>query len=115
MSEWQDHTPIVMPGARPVGQRAIVARGGAGAATAAHLRALDQATEAPIKRRTVDPASRQALVQARLAKSWTQDQADSAHNFPKHTFKGIENGSLLPTGPQLSKISSILKVNLKFV
>ena len=72
------------------------------------------AADVPLKKRTVEPASRQALVQARLAKSWTQDQADAAHNFPKHTFKGIENGSLLPTGQQLSKISSVLKVNVKF-
>lgn len=115
MSEWQDHTPIIMPGARPAGQRTIAPRGGAGAAAAAHLRALDEATDIPLKKRSVEPASRQALVQARLAKSWTQDQADAAHNFPKHTFKGIENGSLLPTGPQLSRISSVLKVNLKFV
>ena len=48
MSEWQsfaDRTPVIMPGARPTGQRTIAPRGGAGAAAAAHLRALDEATD----------------------------------------------------------------------
>lgn len=114
-TDFMDLKPVVMPGVKPSGSRSIVARGGAGVVSSAPLRKLDGDIDAAPKQKKVDPTSRQAMVQSRVEKGWTQDQADAQCNFPKHTFKAIENGTLTPTGQMLSRISRNLKVDLKLV
>ncbi len=104
-----DLKPVVMPGIKP---KPVLAKGGAGAIA---MRRLDEDIDGAPKQKKVDPTSRQAMIQSRVEKGWTQDQADAQCNFPKHTFKAIENGTLTPTGKLLSKISSVLKVNIKLI
>lgn len=108
-TDFMDLKPIVMPGIK---SKSNPARGGAGATA---IRKLDEDIEAAPKQKKVDPTSRQAMVKARVDKGWTQEQADAQCNFPKHTFKAIENGTLTPTGQMLSRISRNLKVDLKVV
>lgn len=109
-TDFMDLKPIIMPGIKP---KSTIAKGGAGVSSV--FRKLDDDIDGAPKQKKVDSTSRQELIKARIEKSWTQDQADAQCNFPKHTFKAIENGTLTPTGRLLSKISSVLKVNLKFV
>jgi ribosome-binding protein aMBF1 (putative translation factor) len=77
-----------------------------------HARALEESTEVK-KPKSVAPESRTELVKARLARGFTQDQADAACALPKHTFKAIESGQLTPNGSILSKISREFGVNLR--
>jgi ribosome-binding protein aMBF1 (putative translation factor) len=111
-TDFMDLKPVVMPGIKP---KPTLARGGAGAVASSTFRKLDEDIDGAPKQKKVDPTSRQALIKARVDKGWTQDQADTQCNFPKHTFKAIENGTLTPTGKLLSKISSVLKVDLKLI
>jgi ribosome-binding protein aMBF1 (putative translation factor) len=114
-TDFMDLKPVVMPGVKPSGSRSIVARGGAGIVASSPLRKLDDDIDGAPKQKKVDHTSRQELIKARVDKGWNQEQADAHCNFPKHTFKAIENGTLTPTGQLLSKISSVLKVNLKLI
>lgn len=83
---------------------------------AASARALERkADEGNLVKKRLDPGSKQALIAARLAAKWTQDQADAACAFLKHTFKGIEAGKILPDAAHLRAISRTLKVDLKLI
>jgi DNA-binding XRE family transcriptional regulator len=108
-TDFMDLKPVVMPGIKP---KPVLAKGGAGAIA---MRRLDEDIDGAPKQKKVDPTSRQAMIQSRVEKGWTQDQADAQCNFPKHTFKAIENGTLTPTSTMLGKISRHLKVDLKLV
>ena len=114
-TDFMDLKPVIMPGVRSI------ARGGAGSSNekvsigVIAQRKLDGDVDGAPKVKKVDPTSRQALIRARVEKSLTQDQADAQCNFPKHTFKAIENGTLTPGSQMLSKISRIFKVDIKLV
>ena len=77
-----------------------------------HARALAESDEIK-KPKKVLPESRTELVKARLAKGFTQDQADAACALPKHTVKGLEAGQLTPNNVVLSKIKRELGVDLR--
>jgi hypothetical protein len=81
-------------------------------ATHQHARALAESEEIT-KPKYLPPESRKALIAARLAKKLTQDQADALCAFPKHTFKGLEAGSLVPNHNHFRVISRELQLNLK--
>lgn len=113
-TDFMDLKPVVMPGVRSG------ARGGAGSSNKISTsvitqRKLDGDVDGAPKVKKVDPESRQALIRARVDKGLSQDQADAQCNFPKHTFKAIENGTLTPGSQMLSKISRIFKVDIKLV
>jgi DNA-binding XRE family transcriptional regulator len=103
-----------MPGIKP---KAHLANGGAGVVSGSTsvFRKLDDDVDGAPKVKKVDPTSRQALIRARVDKGLTQDQADTLCNFPKHTFKAIENGTLTPGSQLLSKISRNFKVDVKLI
>lgn len=64
-------------------------------------------------KRRITPMSLQDLIRARIALSVTQDRADNACSFPKHTFKGIEANRLIPTEDQKRRIQQVFGVMLK--
>ena len=113
-TDFMDLKPVVMPGVRSG------ARGGAGSSNKVSTgvitqRKLDGDVDGAPKQKKVDPETRQAMIRARVEKGWTQDQADAQCNFPKHTFKAIENGTLIPTGQMLGRITRNLKVDIKLI
>jgi ribosome-binding protein aMBF1 (putative translation factor) len=117
--EHQAWEPVVLRRGAPKNQNEAAARGMLekrlrvpNAATSQHARALEE-NEAPKAPKKVLPESRTELVKARLARGFTQEQADAACALPKHTFKGIESGQLTPNSQILSKISREMKINLK--
>jgi DNA-binding XRE family transcriptional regulator len=83
---------------------------GAAARAAGIERAAD---EGRLKLKRVSAESRQALVQARLARKLSQDQADAAATLPKHTFKGLEAATILPSPEVLRKIAREFHVDIK--
>jgi DNA-binding XRE family transcriptional regulator len=66
-----------------------------------------------IPKRRVTSMSLQELIRARIELGITQDRADSACSFPKHTFKEIEANRLIPTDDQTRRIQQIFSVILK--
>jgi DNA-binding XRE family transcriptional regulator len=121
----QDWTPVVLNrrrgGANPTGLAAQADRAGrvkaeAKAAVSAASRAAGierAAEEGRLKLKKVAAESRQALVQARLARKLSQDQADAAAMLPKHTFKGLEAGTTHPSPEVLRKIAREFHVDIK--
>ena len=115
----QDWTPVTVRRSRPTNQTDAKARGlteqrvrDHNSAIHQHARALAESEEV-IKPKYLPPESRKSLIAARLAKKLTQDQADALCAFPKHTFKGLEAGSLVPNHNHFRIISRELQVNLK--
>ncbi len=72
-----------------------------------------RAEEGNLKPKHLSAESRQKLVHARPEAQLTQVMADSQCNLPRNTFRGIENGSIVPNHEQLRKISRNLHVDLK--
>lgn len=68
----------------------------------------------PRKTKSLSPESRQAILQARVANKWNQSQLNTQCSFPQNTIRDIENGKLCPTPQQLSVLSRVLKVILKY-
>ncbi len=117
--EHQNWEPVVLRKSAPKNLTEAGARGMLGkrlrdsdAPTHQHNRALAESDEVK-KPKKVLPESRTELVKARLAKGFTQDQADAACAMPKHTFKGLESGQLTPNPQILQKISREMGVNLR--
>ncbi len=120
----QDWTPVVIKrrgAAKPTGLAAQADRAGrvkaetkAAVSAASRAAGIERAAEAGnLKLKKVSAESRQALVQARLARKLTQDQADVAATLPKHTFKGLEAGTLHPSPDMLRKVSREFHVDMK--
>lgn len=121
----QDWTPVVLQrrrgGANPTGLAAHADRAGrvkaemkVAVSAAAHAASIERAAEeGTLKLKRVSAESRQALVQARLARKLSQDQADATAMLPKHTFKGLEAGSQHPSPEVLRKIAREFHVNIK--
>ena len=76
------------------------------------MRKLD--SETPVKIKTLSAASRQSIVQARVALSLNQSQLNGACSFPQNTIRDIENGKAIPTPAQLNALSRALKIVLKY-
>jgi hypothetical protein len=119
--EHQNWEPVVLRRGAPKNMNEAAARGmvekrlrDSNASTHQHIRALAEATEVK-KPKKVSPESRAELVKARLAKGFTQDQADNACALPKHTFKGLESGQITPNQPILQKISREMGINLRLI
>lgn len=120
----QDWTPVVLRrrgGAPKTGLAAQADRAGrvkaetkAAVSAASRAAGIERAAEeGRLKLKKVCAESRQALVQARLARKLSQDQADVAATLPKHTFKGLEAGSLHPSPEVLRKVAREFHVDIK--
>ena len=120
----QDWSPVVLRrrrGAPSSGLAAQADRAGkvkaetkAAVSAAARAGNIERAAEeGRLKLKRVSAESRQALVQARLARKLTQDQADAAATLPKHTFKGLEAGAVHPSPEVLRKIAREFHVDIK--
>lgn len=66
-----------------------------------------------IPKKRVTSMSLQELIRARIGLGITQDRADSACSFPKHTFKELEANRLIPNEAQKHRIQQIFGVTLK--
>jgi len=67
-----------------------------------------------IVRKKVTSDTMRALVSSRLDKKLTQDGADMLCGFPKHTFREIEAGRLLPNSRHMSTLQKLFGVPIKF-
>lgn len=72
-----------------------------------------ESQEAPTIKKKVQPVSIQELIRKRIEMKLTQEKADIACSFPKHTFRDIEAHRLVPNESQKRKIQQVLSVNLK--
>ena len=111
--EHQDWTPVVVH----------ARRGGAGTAAKAEARPAVTAAVAQARRlendelpkaKTLSAASRQQMIQGRVAHGMNQVQMNQACSFPPHTIRDIEASKLHPTPSQLNTINVVLKLALKY-
>jgi len=59
--------------------------------------------------------SKKILIQMRLSKGLTQEQADQLCGMPRNSFRELEAGRRLPSGRDISSIQKQLGVALKLV
>jgi ribosome-binding protein aMBF1 (putative translation factor) len=57
---------------------------------------------------------RQTMIQARVAKGWNQTQLNLACGFPVHTIRDIESGKAQPSPQQLTILSRVLSIVMKY-
>ncbi len=79
--------------------------------TAQHLAKVER--EDYTKPKMLAPASRQELVQRRLAEKLTQQQLDQRCSFPPHTIRDLEANKRAPTSRELQTLNRILKCGLR--
>jgi hypothetical protein len=80
------------------------------------LARLDAADEGgPLKKKRVDPVAVQELIRKRVEMKLTQDKADALCSFPKHTFREIETGRLVPSEDQKRRIHMNMSVGLRTI
>jgi hypothetical protein len=113
----QDWTTVVVK--RRIPKKEAVARGmGSTVARDSHrservrLAKLDS-DEVVAPKKRITAISLQDLIRARIALGVTQDRADGACSFPKHTFKELEANRLIPTEDQKRRIQQLFSVMLK--
>ena len=93
---------------RATGKKEIVERR---SDEAIRLAKLDQAEYT--KPKMLTPASRQELLQKRLAEKLTQQQLDQRCSFPPHTVRDLEANKRAPTSKELQTLNRVLKCGLK--
>ena len=69
--------------------------------------------DGPVVKKRVDPACIQELIRKRVEMKLTQDKADALCSFPKHTFRELEAGRLVPTEDQKRRIQMNMSVGLR--
>jgi hypothetical protein len=115
--ECQDWTTVTIK--RRIPKREAIARGMATTVVRdserserVRLAKLDS-DEVIIPKKRVTSMSLQELIRARIGLGVTQDRADGACSFPKHTFKELEANRLIPTEDQKRRIQQVFGVTLK--
>lgn len=73
-----------------------------------------EASDGPVVLRRLAPASRTALVQARVALKYDQDKLNQLCCFPKYTIREIEAGRVCPSPTQLAVLNRQLRISLKY-
>jgi hypothetical protein len=63
----------------------------------------------------LESESKKILIQMRLSKGLTQEQADQLCGMPRNSFRELEAGRRLPSGRDISSIQKQLGVALKLV
>lgn len=81
-------------------------------ATALHLRKIE--SDEPVKIKRLSNDSKQAMIQARVANKWNQDQLNTQCALPPHTIRDIENGKIHPSPAQLNVLNRVLKLALRY-
>lgn len=113
----QDWTPVLMR--RRFTKKEMVQRGMMGSELRDSEKAEKQrlakleAQEAPTIKKKVNVESIQELIRKRIELKLTQEKADVACAFPKHTFRDIEAHRLVPNEGQKRKIQQVFGINLK--
>lgn len=69
----------------------------------------------PVIKKKVVPETIQELIRKRIELKLTQDKADATCAFPKHTFRELEAGRLIPTQNHLRTIQQNFSVALKIM
>jgi hypothetical protein len=110
--EHQDWTPVVVRARRGAGAAAKTEARPAVTAAVAQARRLEN-DELP-KPKTLSAASRQQMIQGRVAHGMNQVQMNQACSFPPHTIRDIEAGKMHPSPAQLNTINVVLKLALKY-
>ena len=77
------------------------------------LAKLDNSDDIPVIKKKVAHETLQELIRKRIEMKLTQDKADAMCAFPKHTFRELEAGRLLPSPNHLRAIQQNLSVALK--
>lgn len=65
------------------------------------------------KPKMLSSASRQELVQRRLAEKLTQQQLDQRCSFPPHTVRDLEANKRAPSQKELQTLNRVLKCGLR--
>ena len=65
------------------------------------------------KSKMLSSASKQELIQRRLAEKLTQQQLDQRCSFPAHTVRDLEANKRAPTSKELQVLNRVLKCGLK--
>jgi hypothetical protein len=111
--EHQDWTPVVVRAKRSSKTTSPVNKD---ASTIERVRlAKLENNDGVMLKKTLDASCIQDLIRKRIEKGLTQDKADSLCAFPKHTFREIEAGRLVPLENQKSKIYREIGASLKTV
>lgn len=66
-----------------------------------------------VKPKMLSAASRQELVQRRLAEKLTQQQLDQRCSFPAHTVRDLEANRRAPTPKELATLNRVLHCGLR--
>lgn len=108
----QDWTPVVVN--KGVAKaKARLTTGTVMSAAVVAMRRLES-DEEPKKAKTLSAESKQGIIAGRVAKGWNQTQLNTQCAFPLNTVRDIENGRLTPTPQQLTVLSRVLKVIVKY-
>lgn len=86
----------------------------ASASGSAVKRQLESEETLKPKSKALSTESRQAIVQARVANKWSQQQLNTQCAFPKNLISDIEACRAQPTGAQLNVLRRVLSLDLKF-
>jgi ribosome-binding protein aMBF1 (putative translation factor) len=111
--EHQDWTPVVVR-ARRGGAAAAAEKQARPAVSAAAAQARRVENDELPKPKMLSAASRQLMIQARVAHGMNQTQLNQACSFPAHSIRDIESGKTHPTPAQLNTINVVLKVAMKY-
>jgi hypothetical protein len=96
----QDWTTVTVKGRKPKPNATVERKGNP---EAQRLYKLEHEETVPKKKRlTAD--SKAALVSARLAIKKSQRDVEKDLAFPPNTLRDLENGAVVPSGPQLSAL-----------
>jgi ribosome-binding protein aMBF1 (putative translation factor) len=68
----------------------------------------------PVKVKTISNDTKQLIILKRLENKWNQQQLNTQCAFPANVIRDIEAGRAQPTPHQLSVLSRILKVVIKY-
>jgi ribosome-binding protein aMBF1 (putative translation factor) len=74
-----------------------------------------ETSDVPLPKKKIVSESLQALVRKRIDMKLSQDKADAACSFPKHTFRDIEANRLIPSEEQKRRIQQQFDIQLKIV
>jgi len=112
----QDWEPVVVRGTRnksvPQGMTGTTGKPVHRTHEAAQAAKLMNETDI-VKLKQLSHASRQEMTTCRVAMKLTQIQLNQMCGFPTGTINKIENGQLIPTPSQLSRINRALNTALK--
>lgn len=112
--EGQDWTPVVLGGRRTTKQIQERNKTSTEGQRLASLEKRIDNNESIVKKHT-DPESIRALIKVRIDKKLTQDAADKLCGFPRHTFREIEAGRLIPNTKQLGVIQRFLGIAIRTI